>query len=99
MIKGDIMSKLYVMVGISSSGKSTFIKNNFTNGEKIQSSDMLRLEMFGFLNQTKNSELFQELHRRIKKDLLDGYNVVFDACNISRKRRTQFLKEINPLSL
>ncbi len=45
-------------------------------------------------DQSKNTEVFEILHRRIKDDLRAGKNVVYDATNLSRKRRVVFLNEI-----
>lgn len=44
--------------------------------------------------QDKNNEVFMELHRRIKKDLRNGIDVIYDATNISKKRRVAFLREL-----
>ena len=46
----------------------------------IHSSDALREELFGNVNDQNNNEvLFTELHRRIKADLSAGKNVIYDA--------------------
>lgn len=64
-------------------------------GYKIFSSDALRAELFGDENdQTHNSEVFEELHRRILKALDTGENCVYDATNLNRKRRIQFLERL-----
>lgn len=87
-----------MLVGISGSGKSTFAKEKL-NDYIIHSSDALRAELFGDENdQNHNNELFNELHKRIKNDLLKGNNVVFDATNIKRKTRIAFLKELRNIN-
>lgn len=92
--------KLYVMCGLPCSGKSSMAKTLAEEHNAIVlSSDALRLEMFGDVNcQEHNQELFTELHRRIKGFLKLGYNVVYDACNISYKRRMAFLQELKNIS-
>lgn len=89
--------KIYVMMGLPASGKSTHA-NKLCEGNKnivIHSSDKLRKELYGDENsQEHNAELFVELHRRIKKDLLNKKNVIYDATNISKKRRIAFLSEL-----
>lgn len=82
--------KLIMMIGISGSGKST-IANNL--GYEVVSSDKLRGEMFGDVNeQGKNDELFKEVHRRIKQNLIDGKDTVYDATNLNMKKRRHFLQ-------
>lgn len=85
--------KFYMLVGLSGSGKSSY---NF--GEEIIkiSSDALRAELYGDENdQTHNSEIFNELHKRVIKHLKNGNSVVYDATNLNARRRVGFLKIIS----
>ena len=87
----------WMMVGLPGSGKSTSAKiiQRSVPNTVIHSSDDLREELFGNVNdQTKNNELFIELHRRIKADLSAGRNVIYDATNLNKKRRASFLAEL-----
>lgn len=90
------MTKLIMLIGLPCSGKSTISeqlaeKYNAT----IFSSDELRTEMFGDVNdQDHNQELFVELHKRIKACLNSGKSAIYDACNINYKRRMAFLAEL-----
>ena len=93
--------KLYMMCGISASGKSTIAKQ-IAEKENciIVSSDDIRSEICpgGVSDQSKNEEVFQIFHRRIKENLLKGNNVICDATNITIKsRRAIFnvVKDIN----
>lgn len=96
------MSKpwMVMMVGLPGSGKSTFaktIKFGDKGDEKpiIHSSDDLREELYGDAAiQGDNNKLFQELHKRIREDLKQGKNVIYDATNIKKKTRIGFLKEL-----
>lgn len=64
-------------------------------GYKIFSSDGLRERLFGdATDQAHNSEVFDELHRRILKALDAGESCVYDATNLNRKRRIQFLERL-----
>lgn len=82
----------YMMVGIAGSGKS-FIARDL--GCPIVSSDAIRAELFGSEDdQSHNGEVFNELHKRIKSYLANGQSCVYDATNLSRKRRKNFLKEL-----
>lgn len=82
-----------MLVGLPGSGKSYFANklkklDNFV----ICSSDELRKELFGSYDvQDRNNQLFYELHNRIKQNLKDGKNVIYDATNISKKKRKSFL--------
>jgi predicted kinase len=94
------MNTFAMLVGIVGSGKSTYAEKLKAEGRVVHSSDALREELFGDVNvQDRNDELFKELHRRIKEDLKNGKNVVFDACNISMKKRMAFLQEIKNLDV
>lgn len=87
--------KFYMLVGLPGSGKSTIATEL---GGEIFSSDKLREELYGNENvQEHNSELFKELHARIKKALKDGKDCIYDATNIKSKRREQFLTEIKSI--
>lgn len=87
------MSSLIVLIGLPGSGKSTVAKDlQERENTVIHSSDKLREYLFGDINKcSKNEELFNELHKRIKQDLLNGKNVIYDATNISHKKRKAFL--------
>lgn len=97
---------LFMLMGLPASGKSTIAKKiNVVDMELkdfakpiIYSSDNLRLELFGDINDQKhNQELFDELHKRIKNSLLNNKSVIYDATNINKKRRIEFLKELSDI--
>lgn len=96
---------MVMLMGLPGSGKSTLSESLtlWGNGEKcrpvIHSSDGLRKELFGDeAMQGDNNKLFTELHRRIKADLIAGKDVIYDATNISKKFRIQFLNELKNIS-
>lgn len=85
-----------MMVGLVGSGKSTYAKQlaEETNAI-ICSSDAIREELCGDKNsQDNNEEVFKILHSRIKENLKNGKNVIYDATNINSKRRRAFLSEL-----
>ena len=92
-------SKLITLVGLAGSGKSTYAKTlSDRYGYKIHSSDALRKEMFGDENvnsKEENERMFAELHRRIKDDLKNGTDVIYDATNINKRNRIDFLRYID----
>lgn len=91
---------LFVMVGLVASGKSSMAQSLAANFDAvIFSSDTLREEMFGDINdQEHNQELFVELHKRIKECLRNGKNACYDATNLSYKKRMSFLAELKNIS-
>lgn len=89
------MCKFIMMIGVPGSGKSTFAEKiaKSENGIII-SSDKLREELFGTVNEfRKNSVLFGEMFKRTYKCLGEGKNVVFDATNIRSSERKRILKK------
>lgn len=91
------MAKFFMMIGLVGSGKSYHAKKLAEEYDAtVFSSDALREEMFGDVNhQTDNDVLFKELHKRIRECLASGKSAIYDACNISYKRRMEFLKSLN----
>lgn len=87
---------LTFLCGLVASGKSTWAKTHKDElNAVIHSSDNLRIELCNDINdQSKNTEVFEILHKRVKDDLCDGKNVIYDACSLSRKRRIAFLNEL-----
>ena len=93
------MPNLIVLVGLPASGKS--YKSQELAKEynaTVFSSDDLRQEIFGDIDhQEDNDKLFKELHKRIKECLASSNSAIYDACNISYKRRMAFLQELNKI--
>jgi predicted kinase len=85
-----------MVVGLPGSGKSTFIKNHFNENLHIHSSDDIREELSGDINNQKiNAQVFELLHKRVKDDLKNGISCFYDATNISWKKRKAFLESLN----
>lgn len=90
------MAKMYIMVGIPASGKSTLARER-AHKEKATylSSDNIRLEIFGDENIQKNNNLvFETMNKRASQSLRDGTNVYYDAMNLSRKRRKGLMRQM-----
>ena len=87
-----------MLVGLPGSGKSYLADILFAKKYSIHSSDEIRKELSGDINnQNINSQVFQTLHRRIKDDLKNGISCVYDATNINYKKRMSFLQELNKI--
>lgn len=90
------MSTLYIMCGIPGSGKSTIAKSiSEEKGSMIICPDSIRKELTGREEeQSKNPEVFALAYERTEKALLQGESVVFDATNISKRDRKNFLDRL-----
>lgn len=95
---------MIMLCGLPGSGKST-LADQLTKNTNITifSSDKIREELAG-TSTTKevntpafNAIVFQELHKRIKTELLNGNDVIYDATNISSKKRIAFLNELKDI--
>ena len=82
------MRKLFIMVGVPGSGKSTAARRLAEKENAvILSSDKVRKEVFGDENdQAHNEEVFKLLYKQLNESLIRG-NVVMDATNTSLKAR------------
>lgn len=89
------MTEFIMLVGLPASGKSTYAEKLKEQGYHIHSSDAIREELTGDVNaQDKNTDVFAVLHKRIRDDLGNGVSCIYDATNMSMKRRKAFLDEI-----
>lgn len=82
--------KLIILVGIPGSGKTTYAKDYMErNANTIHlSSDAIRKELYGDENTQGNpAEVFSLMQKRAVETLNDGYDVIYDATNITRKDR------------
>lgn len=89
------MNKLYMMIGLPGSGKSTVARKlSERENAVIVSSDDIRKELFGNdENQSNNKKVFKIVEERIKENLKQR-NVIYDATNINYKKRMLFLQKI-----
>lgn len=89
------MSKFVMTVGMPGSGKSYFAEREREKGAVIISSDSIREELYGDVNdQSHNAEVFDTMKKRTIAALRNGDYVVYDATNLNAKRRINFLKEL-----
>ena len=90
------MNKLYIMVGLPASGKSTIAKEIAKKENAvIVSTDNLRQELLNDINSQDNNEIiFKEAEKRLKEHLNANRDVIFDATNINYKKRKAFLQRM-----
>ena len=84
---------LYVLIGVSGSGKSTFCNN--IPAHTIVSTDKIRYEYFGDeADQREPRRVFEEAYIRAAAHIRAGFDAYFDATNTTAKARKNLLKEI-----
>lgn len=85
----------YMCVGLPASGKSYICENLYLHAVHI-SSDAIREEVFGDVNdQSHNAEVFDIMFKRVVENLKAGKSCIYDATNLSAKRRIGLLKAIS----
>ena len=88
------MSKLYTLIGLPASGKSTFCKSH--NECVIVSTDNIRYELYGNAEiQDNPKRVFNIAHSRIEKALSNGKDVIFDATNLTPLSRKNIFNHTN----
>lgn len=88
------MSKLNMLIGLPGSGKSSFAREHLKSEKCIYlSSDEIRIEMFGFEDQTHNSDVFEKMKKESIEALKSGFDVIYDATNISKKYRKDIINK------
>lgn len=84
------------MVGLSGSGKSSIAKEFQSTADLktvIISSDSIREEICGNIaDQSRNNEVFDIFHKRIRENLEVGNSVIADATNLTIKSRRKILE-------
>ena len=88
------LAKITMLVGLPGSGKSVYAEKLKEKGYIVHSSDKIREELGDVNDQSRNEEVFNILHKRIKDDLMNGKNVCYDATNLNRRRRIAFIREL-----
>jgi predicted kinase len=87
--------KLIILVGIPGSGKTTYANKympDYPKEAKHLSSDLIRKELYGDESiQGNPSEVFSLMQKRTIEALNNGYDVIYDATNITRKDRASII--------
>jgi len=91
------MNEFYMMIGLPASGKSIIAEEIAERKNAvIISTDELRQELLGDVNsQSDNNLIFKEAEKRLKENINNGKNVIFDATNVNYKKRIDWLNRFN----
>lgn len=95
----QIIPDLIIPIGISGSGKTTWI-NSLKEKEDfvVVSPDEIRKELTGSIsNQSKNKEVFELVELRVNKALLENKKVILDATNLNTKLRREFIEKVKSI--
>lgn len=88
---------LIIVAGISGSGKSTFTKLLEEQGWAVICPDRIRAYLYGDENiQGDGNQVFQFAFNNMAEFGKQGYDVVFDATNTTRKARKQVIEKARP---
>lgn len=88
------MKELIIFMGLPGSGKDSIIRTLYKGYNNI-SSDAIRVELYGFEDQTHNGEVFEEMKKRvITASRNEECKVIYNATNLSRKRRVALASEM-----
>lgn len=93
---------LHILCGLFGSGKSTIAQTIAYSSWNpvIVSSDAIREELTGNIeDQSKNEEVFNLFHERIRKNLENKHDVIADATNLTMKSRRAIMMKINGLDV
>jgi len=92
------LSKLIILVGISGSGKSTWINSLDLEalGIRVVSADGVRKELYDNIScQAFPNVVWSIVYERVADYLVAGYNVILDATHVRAKDRVSVLTYLN----
>jgi len=95
MIMTKIRPTFTMLVGIPGCGKTSFAEELKNETTVHLSSDAIRKELWGDENcQDDHNRVFNLMHERTLYALRNGYDVIYDATNITRKSRRSILEKL-----
>lgn len=90
------MNKLYIMIGIPGSGKSTYAKKRFPNAIYV-SRDEIRFDLVSENEEyfSRENEVFTKFVNIINSSLKAGKDVIADATHLNPRSRTKLFSHLN----
>lgn len=93
------MPKLYMLIGVPGSGKSTWQKNSESARKAYLASTDMFIELYAALNHKTYDEVFKEVIKSAEKYMYElvmtavknGGDIVWDQTNLNRKTRAKKL--------
>ena len=104
MTEKKYKNRFYMLVGLPGSGKTSIAMKMLDmagdDGKMVWlSSDRIRRELFGDESvQGDTQKVFDLMRNRTLEALREGKDVIYDACNISSKRRRAYLQNLKKLN-
>lgn len=96
------MARIIMLIGLPGSGKSTYAKEYLSDHIENTvwcSSDSIRKELYGDENIQGNPQtVFEHLHNKVGIYLHRGYNVIYDATNVTRKNRRGVINKFSNIA-
>ena len=89
--------RLEVLVGVPGSGKSTYAKNKVNSDSNVVwlSSDATRERLYGDAScQDNPGKVFEIMQKEAVEALERGFDVIYDATNVTRKARASILNQV-----
>lgn len=91
------MPRFKMLIGLPGSGKSTFARNLVKSQDWVHlSSDAIARSYSACGESIDYQKVFAEMYRQTAAALSSGKNVIYDATNLTAKRRKSFLNRIKP---
>lgn len=92
-------NSLILPIGISGSGKSTWINSLPKNEFKLVSPDLIRKRVLGSVSdQSQSANIFDIAYKEAAEKLKNGHTVVFDATNLDTKYRNILIDKLKEMS-